>query len=290
MQKAKQLEYTFAQSDYFGGELTADITYLVGYISHRSRKPFALAPLVMPDTDITFVHSGHLEYSINGGKKFNVNAGQAVVFPLGCTRERFQSDEHTVYTSIVLKNRTPFWKNLPTVINNTNNHDIKYCLDKLIELYSTPMSHTYEMCDAIVKYLLLILTSLAEDTSVSMQYTMEMKKYIADHYGEKITLKDISNHVHISQPYASSIFRKESGVSINEYLIGVRISAAESLLKYTEKGLSEIAHDTGFGELFYFSRVFKKKNGISPSEYRKAYLKGENKLVVLEYKKPKSNS
>ena len=68
-----------------------------------------------------------------------------------------------------------------------------------------------------------------------------------------------------------SAFKKHTGVSPNEYIITQRISAACQLLVQTDKSISEIAAEVGYGDQYYFSRIFKKKMGVPPLGYRRKY-------------------
>lgn len=132
------------------------------YLSHRDRIPFALHRIMMPDTDFTFVYSGHLEYSIDGCEPFSVSAGEALFVPRGHTRERFDGTERAVYTSIILPGDTPLPIELPFLIRNADSYDVKYCIDRLTELYVSPVPFANELVDTLVQYLIYALASANE--------------------------------------------------------------------------------------------------------------------------------
>ncbi|MBO6286624.1 MAG: helix-turn-helix transcriptional regulator, partial [Bacilli bacterium] len=89
----------------------------------------------------------------------------------------------------------------------------------------------------------------------------------------QISLDDVSEHVHRSRSYITARFKKEIGKTINEYIIDRKLSKAKSLLKNTDRSLSEIAYFLCFSTQTYFHTLFKKKYGITPNEYRKSHSK-----------------
>ena len=97
----------------------------------------------------------------------------------------------------------------------------------------------------------------------------EVLKYIKRNHTQKIALEDVCKHFGYSRSYMSNVFKKRVGQSFREYLTELRLKDAESLLKYSNLTITEIALSVGFSDSTYFSNVFKTKVGISPSAYRK---------------------
>jgi two-component system response regulator YesN len=73
----------------------------------------------------------------------------------------------------------------------------------------------------------------------------------------------------VSPYYLSRLFRKEMGISFSEYLKTVRVSIAKKLLKETAANVLEVCLEVGYQDPSYFSRVFKEKEGVNPSDYRR---------------------
>jgi two-component system response regulator YesN len=67
----------------------------------------------------------------------------------------------------------------------------------------------------------------------------------------------------------STVFAQQSGKTFTEYLTGLRMNRAKELLRETDKRSSEIAFEVGYNDAHYFSYMFKKQTGMTPSEYRK---------------------
>ncbi|NLM11572.1 MAG: response regulator transcription factor [Clostridiaceae bacterium] len=94
--------------------------------------------------------------------------------------------------------------------------------------------------------------------------------YIHENYGKPITLNDVAEHVYVSTSYLSRMFKKELGKNFVDYLNGLRIEKAKELLMDPKYKTYEVAEIVGIPDAHYFSRLFKKYEGLSPTEYRDA--------------------
>lgn len=92
--------------------------------------------------------------------------------------------------------------------------------------------------------------------------------YIHRSFQENIDIDSLARMENMGCTSFRSVFKKHTGVSPNEYIITQRISAACRLLAQTDKSISAIAADVGYHDQYYFSRIFKKKMGVSPLKYR----------------------
>ena len=111
----------------------------------------------------------------------------------------------------------------------------------------------------------------AENGRVSNHTVDQIQAYIAEHYAEKLTLTGIANQFYISPYYLSRMFKKSINLSLIEYINGVRIKAAQSLIERSSDSIAEIAAKTGFMTTAHFRRVFKDATGLSPQQYRQYY-------------------
>jgi two-component system response regulator YesN len=96
---------------------------------------------------------------------------------------------------------------------------------------------------------------------------MKAAQYIQQYYRQDISLQSISHYVHLSKNYFANLFKKEIGESFLEYLTRIRIEKAKELLKSDLKA-TDVGSLVGIQDPKYFSKVFKKITGVSPSEYR----------------------
>ena len=105
--------------------------------------------------------------------------------------------------------------------------------------------------------------------NTARQVIEEAKQYIQDHYQEPdLSVEMVCRQLHMSPAYFSTIFRKETGKTCVAYLTDVRLNRAVELLNQTSDKTYVIARKVGYQEQNYFSYVFKKKFGVSPTKYR----------------------
>lgn len=99
-----------------------------------------------------------------------------------------------------------------------------------------------------------------------------IKEYIEAHYQENITLNDIADIVFLNPAYLSAMFRKETGQTLTQYLIHVRMGRAKEMLRNPGKSVGEIACAVGYQDERHFSKLFTRMTGVKPTEYRKFYV------------------
>ncbi|MDR0561600.1 MAG: response regulator [Spirochaetaceae bacterium] len=92
--------------------------------------------------------------------------------------------------------------------------------------------------------------------------------YVRNHLAEDMSIQSLAEFLRISPNYFSSLFKRETGIPFNRFVNRIRLQAAVYLLEHTDQRVSEIAAHTGFQDAAYFSQVFKKDMGCSPSKYR----------------------
>ena len=95
-----------------------------------------------------------------------------------------------------------------------------------------------------------------------------LPEHIHTHFAEDITREEVARHVCLAPEYFAKQFKKEHGITIKDYINLCRANAARDLLKTTDLSITEIAGRVGFSDSSYFTVVFKKIMGASPSEFR----------------------
>ena len=96
-------------------------------------------------------------------------------------------------------------------------------------------------------------------------------EYIRERAITPITVTELADFCHCSESYLSRVFKRGTGVNINVYINKIRIEEAKNYLIYSQMRITDIASSVGFNDANYFSRVFTKIIGISPSEYRRRF-------------------
>jgi two-component system response regulator YesN len=106
-----------------------------------------------------------------------------------------------------------------------------------------------------------------EDEQGNRRLIAKAKKYILDHYMERVSLEQVASAINISPGYLSTIFRQSTETCFTDYVTGVKIDQAKRLLRETDYKVYEVSEMLGYQNAYYFSKVFKKIVGMTPSEY-----------------------
>lgn len=149
----------------------------------------------------------------------------------------------------------------------------------LHDLYNIAGSSSYtrdlEINARLAEIMSLLMTDLpihTEDNQTSKKgLVFEIKKYLDENYAKKITLDELSERYHINKFYLSRIFKDQFDISIIDYLLQIRVTNAKNMLRFTDQSAEEIGLLCGIGDVYYFSRVFKKIEGVNVREYRRKW-------------------
>ena len=145
------------------------------------------------------------------------------------------------------KSRTDY---LPTVMGTTNLEELKkWFLDKITDVTRKVGNNRNEKSESLIE---------------------KAEAFIRRNYMKEISLDDISSYCNISSYYFSKLFKQETGENYVEYLTRIRIENAKKMLSDSEVSIKEISYSVGFSDPNYFSRAFKKYEGVSPTEYKDA--------------------
>ncbi|WIF94906.1 response regulator transcription factor [Caminicella sporogenes] len=93
-------------------------------------------------------------------------------------------------------------------------------------------------------------------------------KYIEDNYNKNISLNDVAKEINMSYHYFSKFFKDSIGKNFVDYLTELRIEKSKELLKDFDISIKEISYEIGYSDPNYFSKIFKKVTGMSPTDYR----------------------
>ncbi|MUT66939.1 response regulator [Paenibacillus sp. NEAU-GSW1] len=148
--------------------------------------------------------------------------------------------------------------------------------DNSIQLLSSLMDETGRLSLSIWRERLLAgLNELAQvyhggsNRQQEMNVMHEIAKYMEQHYHREVTLQDISERFYLSREYISRRFKQEMGENVFDYLARIRVEKARLLLANPNLKIGQIAEMVGYDDEKYFSKVFKKIEGVSPNQYRK---------------------
>lgn len=150
-------------------------------------------------------------------------------------------------------------------------HQISVKYVKLIEKCTT-----IEMLDKLHEKMIREYCHLVKNKS-RIQYTpliRDVLNYIEFHINQSLTLAALAEHFHVSAPYLSKLFKQEVGMTLTDYIVSQKIHIALRLLAATPMQIQEIAAYVGIYDCNYFTKIFRKNIGCTPSEYRKALHEG----------------
>lgn len=215
--------------------------------------------------DLTVVIKGRLEYMIDG-KEIVLEGGDLIFIPQGSVRYRNASDTSVDYISFNFTCDREI--HLPEYLHGAVHSDALLLIAAFDKINSVPYLDNGEKNG----YLLACLISVFEDRIKRQSFnplTLKIMGYLRTNLGSKITLGDISKITFFSPIYCDTVFKKDTGRSIIDYLLDMRIDEAKTLLREGTLSLQQISESVGFNDYNYFSRVFKSRSGYSPTAYKK---------------------
>jgi two-component system response regulator YesN len=130
-----------------------------------------------------------------------------------------------------------------------------------------------DQCLWILKVTHEFIDSIDKSSDIkNLQVIQKSAEFMRKNFNKKLTIDDISQAVYLSPCYLSKIFKQELGCTIMEYLTKVRIDEAKKYLRNPRYNIMQVANLIGFDDPSYFTKVFKKSEGITPSQYKRKAL------------------
>ncbi len=149
-------------------------------------------------------------------------------------------------------------------------------LNEALDLSSTFLKDVgrYETTEEIdlvaIKTFDLFLQAIKRNSNASNSLSIRgIKDYILENYRGNISLEEICDAVFLSPNYASKIFKDDEGMTIMDYVVKVKLEEAKRLLRIPGISVEDIAEKLGYSDPSYFTKVFRRKIGVTPTQYRK---------------------
>lgn len=256
----------------------------MSYVVDRRASPSWRLNDYMKTYNLVLIYDGKAEFKYDD-ITFQVSRGNLVYFKPGVHRKAHTfSDDLMKCFSIEFQFTCPVfindeWKliNCDLPFSYLEMIDDEYLFLKLLDLFTqlTKSSLSGKNRNVVKDRSIFteILTLLFQYKEGRQYNYSNMKKvnmiinYMANNYQKNITLQELADYSQISPSYLGNIFKKVTGKSTIDYLIEIRINKAKSMLK---DGLtvSEAAKLVGFNDVYYFSKAFKKHEGVNPSCFK----------------------
>lgn len=242
--------------------------------------------------ELAFVLSGSGRYLIEDGE-YEVSEGDLLVLNPGVRHKALYIEENELptteffvgFSDIQLKGMPYNYLPLPEGAHLL--HTSGELRQKLFKICSSMEAENavcrqgrYFMLKAYLMQMLLLVireqcqpvenTSGYAFESVNRKYVVEqILNYFEDHYSQKISLDRIAENMYLSPFYISKIFKSETGDTPIRHLINIRLERAKELLENGWSGsIQEVAASVGYDDAYHFSKLFKKRYGVSPSQVK----------------------
>jgi YesN/AraC family two-component response regulator len=241
--------------------------------------------------ELSFIISGSVDYLIDM-ENYTLKKGQVLISNPGLYHKELFNENtscrelHIGITNVNIFNSSK--KNYidigdKNILTLTNYKDeiLKVCNEIIDEQRNHKQTSPFMLKSLVMKLLILLHREINEEIPNlnSQEFSFKSRekkslveaitKYLTNNYIEDISLYTLSKNMYLSPVYISKIFKELMGDSPINYLIRIRLSKAKELLQKSNLSIKEISEAVGYKDPYYFSKLYKKYYGISPSKQRK---------------------
>ena len=258
------------------------------YVFHSSGKGIGNSTYHSHDfIELLIIIEGQVEYEIDDKTQL-IKSGNLLILNPGVYHKKI-TDENSNFSLLYIgltnfkmrgfkKDYIPTNNNSPFVVLEKNKKEFYKCCDEIIDEQQKNMPGFDLVLKALIMKLIILLIreiQYEEDTKDNVKFSFESTEktnivysiinYMNENYMENISLDKIAKNMYLSSVYISKIFKEETGDSPINYLIKLRLSRANSLLKENIP-IQAVANSVGYKDAYYFSKLFKKYYGVPPSK------------------------
>ena len=193
------------------------------------------------------------------------------------TSDRSPIESNTIYGQQKCLSPLDFkgYITVPKILNLPAGNAFEKEIEKLISLFkSSVVTDKIRMNMALWEILLHSFETMRGkvESSKEDRRTQKVMDFLEQNYARNYTADEIEKAVGLTYKYMGTLFKLKTGMTIKEYQFMLRMRKAERLLCETELSIADVANQTGFYDAFYFSKMFKRKNEISPQKFRNLYV------------------
>ena len=242
--------------------------------------------------ELLHVLSGHMIIECVDGRKFPLQSGDILLIPANWEHRDISNPNSELKLQLIhfsLENSEEFFAAVRPeklkALSSETRAEIKYLLSHIRSDLSTSTTDMLVNDCRLNTILQLILRAFANGLQLNefdqkrasrapalvrnpAKLGAAARHYVECNFAHPITLTSVAQHFNVSSGYFSHLFRQENGESFIAYLTDLRMREAERLLLDSTMNVSEIARSVGFENPNYFTRIFQKRYGLPPSDYR----------------------
>lgn len=270
----RELHTKQADSFFISPQLKVDS--LSTFFYQEPEQGFFFPGEAMPMAKLTYV---------DGGSIHSVVDGQDTLLPQGSLVLYAPNQWHMQYADIGVAPRflsisfTADHCDWDTVANRPMeaSQTVRACLQQMLREQDAPSPHSADM---LLSLLNIILISLVRETGGERpvpaatgsenRIIRRAQQYITDHVREKLSVPVVAKNIGVSASYLTALFQKHLQISPGEYLRRVKLQKSKQLIREGDLNFTQIAQALQYSTVHHFSRQFKEKFGITPSEYAKS--------------------
>ena len=239
-------------------------------VYHTTTSSWAMpGPIARPRSGLVYFEQGVITYHFEDGDR-TAGPGDILVFPKGLTY--FGEKQTEVNEFIVIDFEADpedglAQLELPPVMRAGENAGRLF--RQCEEVWRGGRMQAALQCRSLLYAVLAELTGLYARGSRQSALVESVLVYLSRNYADpELNVEAVSSRFHISASQLRRLFQQEVGVSPGQYIMRLRLELAQNLLRHECLPVREVATRAGFSSEFYFSRVFKQKIGVPPSEFK----------------------
>lgn len=247
--------------------------------SQKCKPGFKVGPGVRDHYLIHHVLSGKGRFDFRGKTYYLKSGDTFLIYPNMEVCYQADEEEPWEYTwvgftgadALYLLNHTAFSEDSPVLAQADISRQIEEKIRRVYEAKGNRFYDAVSMTGALYSMMAMLMENAGESgrRGAREAYVERAIRYIAEHYSYPITVEDIAGYTGVCRSYLYRMFRGVMKMPPKDYLEEYRINQACQLLEETDITVAAVAHSVGYEDNLYFSKVFKKCRGQSPSEYRR---------------------
>ncbi len=266
-------------AENFSIKTIAGVSSLYTLFYHEKEQGFLFPGDAHPVFELTYVDSGSL-HSVIDGQDLLMQQGDILICPPGQWHMQY-ADIGVAPCFVTITFSLKDWDYGPLTNRVfSGNPRYSHLLQQMLQEQEAPGINADELLVSLLTQLLILLqrhgTTPAQPStalpvgSSENQIIQRAQQYITAHVREKLTVPDIAKGIDVSASYLTALFNKHLQISPGEYLRRIKLQESKQMIREGNMNMTQIAAELQYSTIHHFSRQFKEKFGITPSEYAKS--------------------